>query len=59
VLPVQVELVSGCPASRELAAKIEENFKRSLGASAHISLLPHGAFPVTEGKTRRVIRGYE
>ena len=59
VLPVQVELVSGCPASRELAAKIEENFKRSLGASAHISLLPHGAFPVTEGKTRRVIRSYE
>jgi len=59
VLPVQVELVSGCPVSQELARKIEAKFKKSLGASAHISLLPHGAFPVTEGKTRRVIRSYE
>jgi phenylacetate-CoA ligase len=37
---------------------IETAIKRNLGASARVTLLPHGSLPVTEGKTARVIRSY-
>jgi phenylacetate-CoA ligase len=56
VLPVTAELARGRESSPALIAKLEANLKRSLGASARIKLVPHGTFPVTEGKTRRVIR---
>jgi len=59
LLPVQVELARGRVAEAGLAARIEEAIKTSLGARARVSVLPAGSFPVTEGKTRRVIRGYQ
>ena len=50
---VPLEL-AGNRAAEELAQAI----KRDLGASARITLVPHGTFPLTEGKTRRVQRTY-
>ncbi|MCA1940501.1 MAG: hypothetical protein LDL26_05835 [Caenispirillum bisanense] len=56
VLPVQVELAAGEPAAPGLAARIEAAVKTQLGATARVTLLPPGSLPLTEGKTRRVIR---
>jgi phenylacetate-CoA ligase len=42
-----------------LAPRIEAEFKKRLGATTRITLQPHGTFPRTEGKTKRVIRSYE
>jgi phenylacetate-CoA ligase len=55
-LPVQVELAKDVAVSPDLAGHIEQAFKRSLGATTRIVLKPHGYFPATEGKTKRVIR---
>lgn len=57
-LPVAAELASGQNASPALAASIAAALKRNLGATARVTLLPHGSLPVTEGKTARVIRSY-
>lgn len=57
VLPVQVELAAGRD-DTGLAPKIEIAIKRSLGATARVTILPHGSLPMTGGKTRRVIRSY-
>jgi phenylacetate-CoA ligase len=56
VLPVTAELAKGQDASPALAEAVETALKRNLGASARVELVPHGIFPVTEGKTKRVIR---
>mgnify|MGYP001599264518 CR=1 FL=1 len=56
VLPVQVELAANATAASGLAAAVEGAIKAALGATARVSVLPHGSFPVTEGKTRRVMR---
>lgn len=58
-LPVQAELAKDVHASTKLASSIEREIKKILGATAKISLLPLGSFPLTEGKTKRVIRTYE
>ncbi len=55
-LPLHVERAKGVPDTPELAAKVEAAIKTRLGASAQVSVHPPGHFPVTEGKTRRVIR---
>ncbi|SHK56317.1 AMP-binding enzyme C-terminal domain-containing protein [Shimia gijangensis] len=55
-LPVKAELAQGVVESAGLAENLETAIKRSLGATAHVSLVPHGSFPVTEGKTKRIIR---
>ena len=55
-LPIEVELVKTAAASPALAERIEQKFKRNLGATTRITLRPHGCFPATEGKTKRVIR---
>ena len=55
-LPVHVELAKGVAKSSALGERIEQEFKRALGATTRISLMPHGCFPATEGKTKRVIR---
>lgn len=55
-LPVTAELARGNSATPALATKIEAALKRALGASARVTLVAHGTFPVTEGKTKRVIR---
>jgi phenylacetate-CoA ligase len=59
VLPVQVELARGMADDGDLGARVAEAIKSNLGASARVKVLPAGSFPVTEGKTRRVVRTYE
>jgi len=57
VLPVQAELARGRSDDGSLAARLEAAFKAKLGATARVTIVPAGTFPVTEGKTKRVIRG--
>jgi phenylacetate-CoA ligase len=59
VLPVHAELAPGVEISTGLSAEIEATFKRVLGVTARLTLLPAGAFELTEGKTRRVVRSYQ
>ena len=57
-LPVEAELADtpvGPPPER-LAETLAVAIKRELGITARVALLPFGALPRTEGKTRRVIR---
>ncbi|HEX5325954.1 MAG TPA: hypothetical protein VFW75_04735 [Acetobacteraceae bacterium] len=57
VLPVEAELAAGRDQPPEaLPGELAAAFKRELGVTAHISLLPFGTLPRTEGKSRRVIR---
>lgn len=58
-LPVEVELAAGQAKTPELGPRIEAELKRALGATARVCVLPPRSFPVSEGKTRRVIRSYE
>ncbi len=57
-LPLRVELADSSLTDGALARRIERAIKTQLGASASVELVPAGTFPVTEGKTRRVIRSY-
>jgi phenylacetate-CoA ligase len=57
-LPVQVELAHGYVISDGLSAKVAARLKQNLGANVHVALLVFGSLPVTEGKTKRVIRNY-
>ena len=59
VLPVQAELAKGQVDDGTLAQRLEAALKSKLGASGRATIVPNGTFPVTEGKTRRVIRSYE
>jgi len=59
VLPVHAELAPGVEILHGLSAEIEKTFKQVLGITVRVTLLPTGAFEVTEGKTRRVIRSYQ
>ena len=56
VLPVHVELAEGRQPGSALAGAIERQIKSMLGATAKVTVLPHGSFPKTEGKTKRVVR---
>jgi phenylacetate-CoA ligase len=58
VLPVQAELAKGRIDDGALARRVEEALKKKLGAAARVAIVPFGAFPLTEGKTRRVMRNY-
>ncbi len=55
-LPLHVERVKGAPDRPDLAARVAAAVKARLGATAEVTVLPPGSFPVTEGKTKRVIR---
>ena len=57
-LPVQVELAKGQKTTPGLAEKIEAAIKSNLGATSKVTVLPAQSFPVTEGKTKRVVRSY-
>jgi len=57
-LPVQVELAKGQTAGDEIGPALEAAVKAKLGATARVTVLPVGSFPVTEGKTKRVVRTY-
>lgn len=59
VLPVHVELALDGQDEGNLTARLEQTFKEKLGATIRVTILPHGTFPRTEGKTKRVIRSYE
>ena len=58
VLPVQAELAKGQADDGTLARRLEAALKSQLGATGRVTIVPNGTFPVTEGKTRRVIRSY-
>lgn len=58
LLPVHAELAKGQDDDGTLARRVEAALKKRLGATATVTLLPSGSFPVTEGKTRRVQRTY-
>jgi phenylacetate-CoA ligase len=57
-LPVETELAATMTARvpEQLADVLAATIKRELGVTARVTLLPFGALPRTEGKTRRVIR---
>jgi phenylacetate-CoA ligase len=57
-LPVQVGLAEGQAAVDGLAGRIEQAIKTKLGATSRVTVLPAAGFPVTEGKTKRVVRRY-
>ncbi|MEZ5840807.1 MAG: AMP-binding protein [Hyphomicrobiales bacterium] len=56
VLPIEVELADGVDPDDGIADNVEHAVKREIGVTARVALLPFGALPRTEGKTRRVIR---
>ena len=55
-LPLHVERVRGAREELSLAARVASAIKEKLGATAEVTVLPHGSFPLTDGKTKRVIR---
>jgi phenylacetate-CoA ligase len=57
-LPVQVELAKGQPIGDKIGPFVEQAIKCELGAKARVTVLPAASFPVTEGKTSRVLRPY-
>lgn len=59
VLHVHVELAADGHDDGTLQRRIEDRFKQKLGATMRVQILPHGTFPRTEGKTKRVVRSYE
>ena len=59
VLPVHAELSADGKDDDTLIRRMEERFKQKLGATIRVNIVPHGTFPRTEGKTKRVIRSYE
>jgi phenylacetate-CoA ligase len=58
-LPLQVELAGGQAESSDLADRVANAVKANLGATASVRVVAAGTFPVTEGKTRRVVRTYQ
>jgi phenylacetate-CoA ligase len=58
VLPVEVELAEGQGSGEGISAAVEKAMKQKLGATARVTVLPPKSLPVTEGKTKRVIRTY-
>ena len=57
-LPLHVECAPGTQPSPDLAGLVEAAIKAKLGATARVTVLPAGSFPVTEGKTKRVVRDF-
>lgn len=55
-LPLHVERAEGIGDDPTIAPALEAAIKRQLGATARVTVLPARSFPVTEGKTRRVLR---
>lgn len=55
-LPVHAELAKGQNGGPGLEDRIAAEIKSALGAAARVTIKPAGTFPVTEGKTQRVVR---
>ncbi|MDH3693059.1 MAG: phenylacetate--CoA ligase family protein [Gammaproteobacteria bacterium] len=58
-LPIQVELAKGQNNVEGFGQSVERAIKSKLGATARVAVLPANSFPITEGKTQRVIRNNE
>jgi len=58
VLPVHVELVRANVSDTGLAEAIAARIKSALGTTAEVTVLAKNSFPKTEGKTKRVIKGF-
>ena len=58
-LPLQVERARGVPETEGLSRRVEAAVKKKTGATARVEVLPPDSLPLTEGKTKRVIRSYE
>jgi len=57
VLPIEAELADRLSdPSPGLAHGVAASLKRDLGLTAQVTLLPFGALPRSEGKSRRIIR---
>jgi len=57
VLPVEAELAQGeATEPADLANVLATAIKRDLGLTARATIVPFGALPRTEGKTKRVVR---
>lgn len=59
VMPVRAELAQGRAEDETLVRRLEDALKSKLGATAKVGIVPAGTFPLTEGKTPRVIRTYK
>ncbi|MCP4981593.1 MAG: phenylacetate--CoA ligase, partial [Gammaproteobacteria bacterium] len=59
LLPLQVELAKGQIERDNLAERVTRAIKSSLGATASVRIVAAGTFPLTEGKTRRVVRTHQ
>lgn len=57
-LPLTVELATD-EVDAGIARALEAAIKKSLGASARVTLQPAGSFALTAGKTARVLRSYQ
>lgn len=57
-LPLEAELDVPLEQPSPLTTVIEQEFKRILGATARLTLLPPSSLPRTEGKSKRVYRNY-
>jgi phenylacetate-CoA ligase len=56
-LPLEVEQArESSLAADEIQARVGDRARRDLRVTADVRVLPHGALPRTEGKTRRVVR---
>ena len=57
-LPEEAVLAEGISGEEEMvvAETLAASFKRELGISARVTLVPFASLPRTEGKTRRVVR---
>lgn len=55
-LPLHVEAANDDIEAGALKARVAAEIKKQLGATAEVTVRPKGSFPVTEGKTKRVIR---
>ena len=55
-LPLEAELAPGREETPELAAEIATAVREATRASADVRLLAAGTLPLSDGKTRRVVR---
>ncbi|WP_366556499.1 phenylacetate--CoA ligase family protein [Aquibaculum sediminis] len=57
-LPLHVECAAGVPDTAELTERVAAAIKQKLGATSRVTLLAAGSLPLTEGKTKHVIRSH-
>jgi phenylacetate-CoA ligase len=55
-LNLQVELTTNQTDAADVQSQLEHAIKVKLGTTAKVTVLPAASFPLTEGKTNRVIR---